>query len=182
MAYFSIPSSAPTSCYSRQRRAIAVLKPTTVSLFTMTSYNSDNSIPCNDRSGQFCSHNWPAAAVREVFKPSTDAASLLVPSQKTSSVLGLGFFWGDVTSVGVLAFLWPTLPGPGRQSNGPTCWPKYFLQTMLSYESLEPLVCFLAYLDQKLHHKNQKVVKISTPKKGNQGGITPLLYMAITRR
>jgi len=41
------------------------------------------------------------------------------------------------------------------------------------------LIGFLAYLDEKLCHKNQKVVKNPTPKKGNQGG--PLLDMAITR-
>jgi len=79
--------------------------------------------------------------------------------------LGLGFSWGEVTSGGVLAFLWPTLPGPGRKSNDPTFWPKYFLEIGLSYEFLEPLIGFLAYLDKKLCHKNQKMVKISTTKK-----------------
>jgi len=74
------------------------------------------------------------------------------------------------------------LPGPGRPSNGPTFWPKYFHETRLSYQFLEPLIGFLAYLDKKLCHKNQKVVKNRTPKKGNQGGIIPLLDMAITRR
>ena len=117
-----------------------------------------------------------------MFKPSTDSASFLDPSQKKFSVLGLGFSWRDVTSGGVLAFVWPTLPGPGRPSNGPTFWPKYFVETRLSYEFLEPLIGFLAYLDQTLCHKKQKVVKIATPKKSNQGGITPLLYMSITRR
>jgi len=84
-------------------------------------------------SRNFFGHNSPAAAAREVFKPSADSASLVVPSQKNFSVLGLGFSWGDVTSEGVLAFLWLTLPGSGRQSNGPTFWPKYFLETRLSY-------------------------------------------------
>jgi len=36
---------------------------------------------------------------------------------KKFSVLGLGFSWGEVKSGGVLAFLWPTLPGPGRLRN-----------------------------------------------------------------
>jgi len=45
--------------------------------------------------------NSPAAAAREEFKHSTDSASLLVPSQKNFSVLGLGFSWGNVTSGGV---------------------------------------------------------------------------------
>ena len=96
--------------------------------------------------------------------------------------MGLGFSWGGVTSGGVFAFLWPTIPGPGRLSNMPTFWrPKYVYETRLSQESLEPLIGFLAYLDGKLCHKNQKVVKNPTPKKGKQGGITPLLDMAITR-
>jgi len=63
----------------------------------------------------------------------------------------------------------------------PSFGPKYFHETRLSHESLEPLIGFLAHLDEKLCHNNQKVVKIPTPKKGNQGGITPLLDMAITR-
>jgi len=117
-----------------------------------------------------------------VFKPSTDSASLVVPHQKkTFSVLGLGFSWGDVTIGGVFAFLWPTLPCPGRPSNRPTFWPKYVYETRLSYESLEPLIGILAYLDEKLCHKKQKAVKNPTLKKGNQVGITPLLDMAITR-
>jgi len=95
--------------------------------------------------------------------------------------LGLGFSWEGVISGGVFAFLCPTLPGTGRLSNGPTFWPKYFYETGLSHESLEHLIGFLAYLDKKLWHKNKKVVKNPTPKKGNQGRITPLLDMAISR-
>ena len=94
---------------------------------------------------------------------------------------GFGVLLGGVTSGSVFAFLWPTLPGPGRPSNGPTFWTEYLYEARLSYESLEPLIGFLAYLDEKLCHKNQKVVKIPTPKKDNQGGITPLLDRAITR-
>jgi len=66
--------------------------------------------------------------------------------------------------------------------NGPTFWPKYLLETRLSYEFQEPLIGFIAYLDQKLCHKNQKVVKIPTPPNTNLGCKTPHLYMAITRR
>jgi len=71
-------------------------------------------------------HNSPAAAAREVFKPSTDSASLLAPSQQKFFCFGFGVLLGVVTSGGVLTFLWPTLPGPGRQSNGPTFWHKIF--------------------------------------------------------
>jgi len=126
-------------------------------------------------------YNSPATIAREVFKPSTDATSLVVSSQKKIFSFGFGVLLGGVTSGGVFAFLWPTLHGPGHPSNGPTFWPKFLNETRLSHESLEPLIGFLAYLDEKLCHKNQKVVKNPTPEKINQGGITPLLDMAITR-
>ena len=72
--------------------------------------------------------------------------------------------------MGVLfSFYWPSLRGPGRQSNESIVSLKFFLETRLSYESLEPLIDFLAYLDKKLYQKKQKVVKISTPTKENQG-------------
>jgi len=58
--------------------------------------------------------------------------------------------------------LWPALDA---NPMGPHFPIKYFDETRLSHESLEPLIGFLIYLDQNLCHKNQKVVKISTPKK-----------------
>jgi len=88
--------------------------------------------PFNDRAGLYIGrysfgHNSQAAAAREVFTPSTDSASLLVPTQKkTFSVLRLGFSWGDVISGGVIAFSWLTLPGPGRQSNEPIFCLKFY--------------------------------------------------------
>jgi len=60
--------------------------------------------------------------------------------------------------------------------------PSIFLEIRLSYEILEILIGFSAYLDKKLCHKKQKVVKISTPEKKIKGRITPRLYMAITCR
>ena len=80
------------------------------------------------------------------------------------------------------SFYWPSLRGPGRQSNELIVSLKFFLETRLSYESLEPLIDFLAYLDQKLYHKNQRVVKISAPTKGNQGLNNTLFVYGITRR
>ena len=72
--------------------------------------------------------------------------------------------------MGVLfSFYWPSLRGPRRQSIEPIVSFKFFVETRLSYESLEPLIDFRAYLDKKLYQKKQKVVKISTPTKGNQG-------------
>jgi len=77
-----------------------------------------------------------------------DSASLEVSSQKKIFSFGFGVLLGGVTSGGVFAFLWPTLHGPGRPSDGRTFWPKYFYETRLSHESLEPLIDSLAYLDQ----------------------------------
>jgi len=83
----------------------------------------------NDRAGQYIGrylfgHISPAAAAREMFKPSTDSASILVPSRKIFS-FGLEVILGGRHKCFFLTFLWPTLPGPGRQSNGPTFWPKF---------------------------------------------------------
>jgi len=64
-------------------------------------------------------HKLPVDRATEVFEPSTDQARLLVPTEIFFSVLGLGFFGGTSLVWVVVAFVWPTLPGPGRQSNEP---------------------------------------------------------------
>jgi len=57
------------------------------------------------------------------------------------------------------------------------CLLQFCSETRLSYESLEPLIDFLAYLDQGLYYKKTKVVKISTHTKGNQWlNYTPFVY------
>ena len=94
-----------------------------------------------------------------------DSATLVVSSQKKIFSFGFGILLGGRHKWGCFRILWPILHGPGRSSNGPTFWPKKFYETMLSHESLEPLIDFLTYLDVKLCHKNQKVVKNPTPKK-----------------
>ena len=124
--------------------------------------------PFNARTGHYSGwhsfgHNSPAAAAREVFKPSTDSASRLVPSQKNIFQF---WVWGCLGghhkwrcfSIFMAYFTWTWKPIE---------WPKYFLETRLSYEFLDPLIGFLAYLDQKLCQKKQKVVKISIPEKNN---------------
>jgi len=52
----------------------------------------------------------------------TDSARHLVSNEKKISVLGLGFSWGRHK----WGCFWPTLPGPGRQSNGPIFFLKFF--------------------------------------------------------
>jgi len=65
---------------------------------------------------QFFGHKLPAARARELFKPSTDSASLLVKIEKNNSLFGFGgrFSGGDVTKktyFGNFGHLWPVL-GP----------------------------------------------------------------------
>jgi len=56
---------------------------------------------------------------RELFKPSTDSASLVVKIEKNFFVLGLSFSGGNVTSRALFALFWPSLSGPERCPNGP---------------------------------------------------------------
>ena len=90
----------------------------------LTVSSWDTLINLNDRTRQhigapFFGHKSPAARARELFKPSTDSASLLVVIEKKKFfVLGLSFSGGNVTSRGVFAFFWPHLPGPRCCTNG----------------------------------------------------------------
>ena len=65
------------------------------------------------------SYNSPSDWARELFKPSTDSASLLVDIEKKICVLGLSFSGGNVTSRCVFVLFWPSLPGPGRCPDRP---------------------------------------------------------------
>ena len=67
----------------------------------------------------FFGHKSPAARARELFKPSTDSASLVVKVEKKFFVLGFRFSGGNVISRGVSVLFWPSFPGPGRCPNGP---------------------------------------------------------------
>jgi len=69
-------------------------------------------------------HNSPANSVRELFKSSTDSASLLVSIEKKSISFGLGVLLGERHKVGVFLKFLPTLNGPGRQTNAPKFWLK----------------------------------------------------------
>jgi len=98
------------------------------------------------------SHNLPTDRAGELFKPSTDLASLLVYISKKFR-LGLKFLWLTSQWVMVLPF-WPSSPGPGRQPNKTFFGSSFFLETRLRSESLEPLIVFLAYLEPKWWLKN----------------------------
>jgi len=43
----------------------------------------------------FFGHKLPAAGARELFKPSTDSASLLVDIEKNIFCFGFEVFWGE---------------------------------------------------------------------------------------
>jgi len=60
----------------------------------------------------FFGHKLPAPRARELFKPFTDSASLLVEIENNFFVDGLAFAGGNVTSGSIFAFFWPLLPGP----------------------------------------------------------------------
>ena len=134
-------------------------------------YGSDILLkPFNDRKIQqigtyVFGYNSPPAPAREVFKPTTDSASLVVPSQKTVFSFGFGVLLGGRHKWGCFRVFMAYF----TRTWTPIEWAHVLAQicckTRLSYESLEPLIGFLAYLDEKLCHKNQNVVKNPTPKK-----------------
>ena len=76
-------------------------------------------------------HNVPDDWAWELFKPSKDAASLLVCILFNLKVLGFRFFVGDVISGVGFRYFWPSLPGPDCQHQEPLFWFKFLLQTRL---------------------------------------------------
>ena len=98
-------------------------------------------------------HSSPAAIARELFKPSTDAASLLV-SIKKNFWFGFGVLLGWLHKAGVFLNFWPILTGPGRQPNESFFWFKLFVKTGLSSASSEPFIDLLACLEPKLWLKH----------------------------
>jgi len=63
--------------------------------------------------GNFFGHNSAAARAREVFKPSTDSASLLISTAKNISFLCLGFFLGTSQERVFLRFYGQLYPALG---------------------------------------------------------------------
>jgi len=68
----------------------------------------------------------------------------------------------------IFVYIWMTSSSPGSRPIEPISWLKVFLDSRLQYESLEGLMDFLAFLVQKLWHKNQKFIReIPTDPVGN---------------
>jgi len=111
----------------------------------------------NDRAGQYIGrylfgHISPAAAAREMFKPSTDSASILVPSRKIFS-FGLEVILGGRHKCFFFDVFMAYFTRPWTPIEWPNILTQVFMQTRLPYEFFETLIGFLAYLDQKICHR-----------------------------
>ena len=111
--------------------------------------------PFNDRVGlhigrHILGNNSPASIARELFKPSTDSASLTVSIKKNYFI----WVWGFLLVTSQRGHVFEFLTGPGRQSNEPFFWLKLCLETRWSVASTKPLIDFLACLEPKLWAKN----------------------------
>jgi len=81
--------------------------------------------------------------------------------------LGLDILVGDVImGEGFRAFL-TEVTWPFAQTQQAILGSKFFFETWLLSENLEPLIDFLTYLEQKLWLKNQKLGKNPSPTKAN---------------
>ena len=115
--------------------------------------------------------NSPPDWARELSRPSSDSASLLLEIEKKRFSFSVWGSLGGPLQVGVfLRFFWPPLSGPGPQPNEPLFWLKTFLETRPKSASLEPLNDFLAYRERKLWLINQKLTQSLLPRKPLWGG------------
>ena len=126
------------------------------------------------------SYNSPAPRARELFKPSTDLASLLVEMEKNFFAVwdtcGWRHKWLSLQShcKGCFCVYLVTFTQAWAPIHWAMFWFKLFLETRPKSASLEHLNVFLAYLEPKLWIKKQKVVHISVPTNPNLGWTTPL--------
>ena len=124
--------------------------------FTQISENCRKCI-ASPTDGISASDSLPLEHARELFEPSKDSWSLcsLHWKKKTFEIYVRGFRWVLLEKGKVLLFLivllWRLHP-----VNGPNMWLKIWLYSSLKYESLEPLMDFLAFLGPKLWPDNPK--------------------------
>jgi len=87
--------------------------------------------------------------------------------------------------VGVFLHFWPSLPGPGRQPNGPFLSQvslKIRLKSTFLETTLKPTFILEFNWNQNFGSKNKKLGKNSTSTNADPGYIISILYRAITRR
>jgi len=125
------------------------------------------------------SHNSPGDWARELFKPSTDSASLLVKIEKKIFVLGLSFSGRNVTSRGVFALFWPSLPGPGRRPNGPFFGLKSLVENWVKIRVYRAFDWHSSISGAKIMAHEPKIDQNFAPSKVTLGDISP---QAVTRR
>ena len=123
-------------------------------IFSIKMFNTLTTTRAIIMAQDFFSYNSPAAVAREVFKPSMDSTSLHGSIKKNIFWFGWGVRLGQARKVGVFSVYWPTLTGPGRQSNELKFWIKLFLETRWSPSSTQPMLDLLACLGPKLWPKN----------------------------
>ena len=92
------------------------------------------------------SYNSPGDWARELFKPSTDSASLVVKIEKNNFLFRWVFFWRWRHKEDIFWKSRPPLAGPGPQPIDPLFWLKVLLKTRSKSASIEPWIDFLAYL------------------------------------
>jgi len=111
-------------------------------------------------------HNSLANWARELFKPSTDLASLLIENEKQFYVLG--FSVGNATSGGVFVFFCQHYLAMDASPIS-QFWQFFFLETRLLSMSSETLIGFLTYLEPNVWPQNKKLVKIYIPTNADPG-------------
>jgi len=144
-----------------------------------------SSEPFNDRAGLHIgrysfSHNSQTAAAREVFKPSTDSARLLVPTQKKIFSFGFWVLLGGRHKWGCVFMAYFTRPWTLIQ------WDNILHQVLFGKYTIIRIFRALDWLSRisgaKIMTQKPKNGQNYTPTNTNLGCLTPRLYMAITRR
>ena len=106
-------------------------------------------------------HQRPSSSVdcaRELFKSSTGSASLVDYTWKKFFGWGVRIFCDWRHKWSSFRVILAHVAWPRAQLLGQSVWLKFSLETRLESESFEPLIDFLAFLDQKLWSKINKLI------------------------
>ena len=103
--------------------------------------------------------NSPREYDKEPFEPSKDSWSLVVYTEKKLLRFGFGVFGGCRQREGRFCFSLVFLLWRHLTDNEPKLWLKLWLDSRLEYESLEPLMDFLAFLVPKLWPEDPNLLR-----------------------